>query len=191
MLVPDLAHATTFLDLLEPGGLFTFQTFADCPAASVYPGVLHGTLSEHATELTRLNQGGAGVFVMVNAGDGEIKPGAKTCRTQANVIRVRGLFVDLDGAPIAPVLASALLPDWVVRSSPGRWHAYWRVNDCPLDRFEAVQAALATRFDGDTKVKDLPRVMRIPGFFHRKADPFRSELWEPTSYSKVKEMNHE
>jgi RepB DNA-primase from phage plasmid len=189
----DLACAARFLSLLDDTGVFTFQTFADAEGQSVAtrPRVLHGSLDEHAAQLTDLNDSGAGVFVMVNAGDGVAKAGARTCRTVANVQRVRAVFVDLDGAPIAPVLASALPPDWVVQSSLGRWHAYWRVNDCPLERFEAVQAALATRFDGDTKVKDLPRVMRVPGFFHRKADPFRSELWEPTSYSKVMEMNHE
>jgi hypothetical protein len=189
----DLDSASRFLALLDATGVFTFQTFGDAEGQSVdtRPRVLHGSLDEHALQLTALNDSGAGIFVMVNAGDGITKAGARTCRKAANVQRVRAIFVDLDGAPIAPLLESALAPDWVVQSSPGRWHAYWRVDDCPLDRFEAVQAALAARFDGDTKVKDLPRVMRIPGFFHRKADPFRSELWEPTSYSKVMEMNHE
>jgi hypothetical protein len=188
---PDLEDTRRFLRALDAGGIFTFQAIPEAKDSTARATVLHGTLDEHAAQLTDLNERGAGIFVMVNAGDGVTKAGARTCRTAANVQRVRAVFVDLDGAPIAPVLASALLPDWIVRSSPGRWHAYWRVNDCPLDRFEAVQAALSTRFDGDTKVKDLPRVMRIPGFFHRKADPFCSELWLPTSYSKVKEMNHE
>ncbi len=191
----DLTCAARFLSLLDGAGVFTFQTFLDVHAgvqsAAARPRVLHGPLDEHAEQLNNLNEQGAGIFVMVNAGDGVTRAGAKTCRTAANVRRVRAVFVDLDGAPITPVLESPLRPDWVVRSSPGRWHAYWRVGDCPLDRFESAQAALAARFDGDPKVKDLPRVMRIPGFFHRKAEPFRSELWRRSDYQQILEMNHE
>ena len=128
---------------------------------------------------------------MVNAGDGVIKAGAKTCRTAANVQRVRAVFVDLDGAPIAPVLDSALPPDWVVRSSPDRWHAYWKVADCPLGEFSPVQTALAAKYNGDPSVKDLPRVMRLPGFVHRKAEPFRTELWLPTNYQEIPRIRHE
>ncbi|MBK7742771.1 MAG: hypothetical protein IPI40_03355 [Betaproteobacteria bacterium] len=124
-------------------------------------------------------------FVMVNAGDGEVKPGSNTCRTAANVVQVRALFVDLDGPPITPVLTSSLPPDWVVQSSPDRWHAYWKVQDCALGAFTAAQSALAIKFGGDPAVKDLPRVMRVPGFVHRKVTPFTSELYLPPDYPKL------
>ena len=120
--------------------------------------------------------------MMISAGDGETKSGSATCRTTANVIRVRALFVDLDGAPIAPVLTGRLPPDWVVQSSPGRWHAYWKVLNCPLNDFSAAQSALAMRYGGDPSVRDLPRVMRLPGFLHLKSDPFLSQLYLPASY---------
>jgi hypothetical protein len=182
MLIPDLAQSTAFLDFLEPGGLFTFQTFADRPALSIYPSVMHGTLDEHAAELMSLNQRGAGIFVMDNAGDGVIRPGAKTCRTQANVTRVRALFVDLDGAPLEPVTTFEEPPDLVVETSPGRWHAYWQVDDCELDEFSHLQQCLAAEFEGDRSVCDLPRVMRLPGFWHVKSEtPFLSHLVESDS----------
>lgn len=176
----DLEMAARFLGLLDNVSVFTFQTFADSDTtpAATRPCVLHGSLDEYAEQLTNLNDRGAGIFVMVNAGDGVPKAGAKTCRTTANVQRVRAVFVDLDGAPITPVLESALQPDWVVHSSPRRWHAYWKVGDCPLDRFASIQTALAARFNGDDKVTDLPRVMRIPGFLHRKADHALAEIIE-------------
>lgn len=185
--------AARFLSLLDENDAFTFQTFADSrhePAAAT-PRVLHGSFDEHAGELARLNEQGAGIFVMVNAGDGVVREGSKTCRTAANVIRVRAVFVDLDGAPIAPVLTSALPPDWVVQSSPRRWHAYWMVDDCPLDTFGRAQAELAALFVGDAAVKDLPRVMRIPGFLHRKAEPFLSELHLPVDYHRILETEHD
>jgi hypothetical protein len=99
-----------------------------------------------------------------------------------NVVRVRAHFVDLDGAPIHPVLEAAVRPDWVVESSPRRWHAYWMVDDCPLWQFQAMQSSLAAKFDGDKTVKDLPRVMRVPGFVHRKGQPFMSTLYLPEQY---------
>ena len=128
---------------------------------------------------------------MVNAGDGTVRSGSRTCRTAANVIRVRALFVDLDGAPISPVITSELPPDWVVQSSPERWHAYWQVDDCPHQDFGAAQAALAKRFDGDASVKDLPRVMRVPGFVHRKDAPFLSQLYLPAEYHRIQGARHE
>jgi hypothetical protein len=181
--VVDLDDARRFLDLLEPGGgEFTFQTFDDRKGGKNYPAlnrVLHGRFDEHAETLRELNDKGAGIFVMVNAGDGEIHEGAKTCRTAANVIRVRALFVDLDGSPLEPVLESGPHPDIVVNSSPGRYHAYWCVEDCPLNRFTSTQKSIAEKFSGDPVVHDLARVMRVPGFLHRKGDPFVTRVIHP------------
>lgn len=185
---PNWDHARKFLDALDSGGTFTFQAFPEAEGSHTRPKVLHGTLEKHGAELEALNRAGSGNFVMVNAGDGVILAGARTCRTTANVIRVRALFVDLDGAPVAPVLRCALPPDWVVQSSLRRWHAYWKVTDCQLDEFASLQSDLAQTFNGDRTVKDLPRVMRVPGFYHRKAEPFRSELYLPDDYRRLLEI---
>lgn len=160
--------AARFLALL--GGRFTFQTFDDSPQhRKPLARILHGTLAEHADTLADLNARGAGVFVMVNEGDGK-------GRTAANVQRVRALFVDLDGASLEPVQAATPQPHCIVESSPGRWHAYWRVSDCSLEKYKPMQQALAARFSGDASVCDLPRVMRLPGFEHRKREPFLSHI---------------
>lgn len=120
-------------------------------------------LEQHSSTLERLNANGAGVFVCVNETDDSGK------RRAGNVVRVRALFVDLDGSPLDPVLPYS--PSLVVETSPNRWHAYWLVSDCPLDRFKPLQQALARRFGGDPTVCDLPRLVRLPGFEHRKRDP--------------------
>ena len=172
---PDLEEARRFLDLLDPGGLFVFQTFKESESATGaarYPKILHGTLDEHADTLSSINQQGGGIFMMVNAGDGK-------GRKAKNVVRVRAVFVDLDGSPLEPVTASAPHPSIVVNSSPGRWHAYWLVSDYPLDEFSAKQQQLIAKFNSDPSVHDLPRVMRLPGFFHCKAEPFMSRVIYP------------
>lgn len=170
-LVTNLTEAAAFLDPLDPRGTFTFQTFDDDKnrKAGNLARILHGTLHQHAAELERLQQLGAGVFVMVNEGDGK-------GRSKANVVHVRAHYLDLDGAPIDPVMESELPPHIVVESSPGKWHAYWLVDDCPLADFKNRQHALAERFGGDMSVCDLPRVMRVPGFWHLKGVPFQTRL---------------
>ncbi len=170
MTAPDLTEAARFLALIAPGERVTFQTFDDTARKDrKLSRILHGTLAEHAETLAGLNARGAGVFFMVNAGDGKQ-------RNTDCVQRVRALFLDLDGSPLEPVQAASLPPHSIVESSPDRWHAYWRVSDCPLERFKPMQQAMAAQFAGDVKVCDLPRVMRLPGFDHRKGVPFRTRL---------------
>jgi len=152
-----------FLNCLDPSGQFTFQTFSDS-AIDKNPDlvrVLNGTFAEHRAELTRLNARGAGVFVTVNKTNG-------AGRKQTNIVGVRAVFVDLDGAPLGPVTDFPLKPQIIVESSAGRYHAYWLVNGLPLNDFETIQKAIIETFDGDKSVKDLPRVMRLPGFTWHK-----------------------
>jgi len=168
-IVPD--DAAVLLDLLAPGEPVTFQTFDDNKDRKDrrLTHILHGSLVRHRQTLAELNARGAGIFWMVNAGD-------LTGRKARNVQRIRALFVDLDGAPLEPVKASPLAPHAIVESSPGRWHAYWRVSDCPLAVFPAYQKALAARFNSDPQVCGLPNVLRLPGFLHRKRKPFLSHI---------------
>jgi len=174
---PNLASAQDFINALAPEGIVTFQTFDDNKVRKnmSLARVFHGTLGTYFDELTKLQQQGAGVFIMVNQGDGIIHPGNKTCRTLKNVVAVRAVFADLDGVPLAPVLA-ALPPDIVIESSPDRFHTYWLTNDCPLGEFTQRQKQIALKFRSDPKVCDLPRVMRLPGFWHQKDTPFMTRI---------------
>lgn len=175
---PDLAMANQFLGRLDPKRVFTFQTFPDQKgrSASASPKVLHGTLDQHADALIRANVAGSGIFVMINEGDGVILPGSKTCRTNDNIVRIRSLFCDLDGAPLEPILQAPLAPHIIVESSPGKWHAYWLTSDTRLDQFRGLQQALAKKYNGDSSVCDLARVMRLPGFYHHKGPPVMTRL---------------
>ena len=167
----DLAEAGRFLSLMAEGEAVTFQTFDDDAGrkAPTLATVLHGSLDTHAARLKTYNERGAGIFWCVNFTDG----GGR--RTE-NVTGVRAVFLDLDGAPLQPVLAAGVEPHAVVESSPGKWHVYWTVTGCKLDQFKVVQTALAAKFGGDPSVNDLPRVMRLPGFVHRKGKPFTTRI---------------
>ena len=186
-LQPDRNEAERFLTLLDPKATyFTFQTFdddqerrearkqdlAETNAKRVAKGlhplklkdpfahIVHGTLDECWDQLDRLNEQGAGIFITVNATDGK-------GRCKENIQQVRALFNDLDGEPLEPVLQSQQPPHIVVESSPGHFHPYRLVGGVALDQFEPLQKKLIAEFGGDD-VHDLPRVMRMPGFIHRK-----------------------
>jgi len=159
-------EASQFLNLIAEGEQITFQTFDDMKGrhSCNLVRVLHGTLEQHLPILKELNEQGAGIFFTVNKTD--LKG-----RETKNIKKVRAVFVDLDGAPLEPILSAPLAPHIVVESSPKRFHAYWLIEELPLEQFSLVQKALIKRFDGDPVIHDLPRVMRLPGFIHRKGDP--------------------
>lgn len=175
---PDLQHAQDFLNILTPGLPVTFQTFDDGPAGRRdLVRTLHGTLEQHGEELQMLNQQGAGVFVTVNTTD-------QKGRKVANVVAVRGVFVDFDTPSPSRLdaLASQLagfVPTIIVESSPGKHHCYWltrQPGELGLDEFKPMQKALANWLGSDAHVCDLSRVMRLPGFIHHKGDPFQSRM---------------
>jgi len=167
-----LETALRFLTALDPSArAFNFRAFDDKKRLDRRPCMRHASLENCSRELAQLNAGGYGVFVTVNETDGRGKK-AK------NIVRVRAVFADLDGAPLDPVLKCELKPHMIVETSPGKYHAYWLVDGLPLDQFEAVQRVIIARFGSDPSVKDLPRVMRLPGFWHRKGEPFLTRLLE-------------
>lgn len=176
-LKPSKAEAQRFLNMLDPGGEFTFQTFDDNQVRKNprLANIFHGRLDEHFETLARLNEQGAGVFVVVN--ETNLKG-----RKKSDVERVRACFVDLDGAPIDPVLNHTVEPTIVVESSGNRWHAYYLCSDMPRNDFTSMQRAIADEFNGDRSCCDLPRVMRVPGFFHQKvksevhSEPFMTRI---------------
>ena len=115
----DRGEAYRFLEKLDQDNSFTFQTFNDSAEANGrLTRVLHGSLEEKLPVLERLNERGAGIFVTVNQTN---LKGRKT----RNIIGIRAVFADLDGAPLEPVREFGLPPHIIVESSPDRWHAYW------------------------------------------------------------------
>ena len=158
------ARHLRFLDPHEPR--HTYQVAPDVDGAP--RRVYHGPLAAVARHLIRANEKGAGVYVMVNAGD-------LLGRKRENVTRVRFGFVDLDGAPLPE-------PDdheahAIIWSSPGKAHLYWRVRDVPVELFRPMQLGLARTFSGDESVVDPPRVLRLAGFLHRKRHPYLVTAW--------------
>lgn len=161
----DLAQAQRFLTLLDEGAEgWHFRTFPENGGAGWKSA---GTLEQQAARLQLDNRNGRGVYVVINEGgqDGE------------SIVRVRAVFADFDPPKTGGLPeAWAIEPHVIVESSPGKHHAYWLVDGLPCDEFKTVQKAIIARYGSDPQVCDLPRVMRLPGFLHRKGDPFQTRI---------------
>lgn len=65
------------------------------------------------------------------------------------------------------------LKDSLIVETYSGFHIYWLVSDCAVEIFEKIEAALVLKFDSDPAVKNLARILRVPGFLHQKYDePF-------------------
>ncbi len=172
-----LTDIEQFLNILDQDAQhFHFQVFDESGKSNVFPSTIMGTLKENIGILTAKNNAGAGVFVAIQP-----HPAGKP-RKKEFTEGVRTFLIDLDGAPLDPVLETlekaGINPNMVVNTSPDKYHVYIKVSGCPLDQYSTVQKTLAAMFDGDPAVNDLPRVARIPGFHHNKdpKSPFMSTL---------------
>ncbi len=110
-----------------------------------------------------------------------------------NALSIVAFFLRLDGAPLEPVMSVSIKPHIIVESSPGTYESFWKIRPIPIadgnrpfakTLFERVQSGLARRFGGD-HIIDLPRVMRMPGFYHQKQEPFLSRIVDINDTSPV------
>lgn len=100
-------------------------------------------------------------------------------RKTEDVIKVRAVWADFDGAPLPSKFEEE--PSIMIETSPGKYHAYWFTvqedkYSVPLESFTSIQKGIAKKFDSDKYVKDLPKAMRMPGFYHCKGKKFLSRV---------------
>ena len=178
-------QAAEFLRALDPSAKsWTFQTYDDSPAKRPHlAAIRHGSLEGCALWLSAQNDAGAGIFVTIN--ETNLK-GRKT----ANVVRPRALWADFDDGrsdTFERLIAHPMPPSIIVESSPGKLHAYWPVTGLALEEFTPLQKRVIAQWGSDPKVSDLPRVMRLPGFLHRKtadAHPVSIALLSEKTYGR-------
>jgi hypothetical protein len=162
--------ATRFLDRLS-ASKHTFQTFDDDKKRKDerLVRIIHGTFDQVLPTLQDINERGGGVYVCMNQTD-------FLGRKNENITAIRANSVDMDGAPLEPLLQANPPAHIVTETSPGRYQGFWFVDGEKLDQFGDIQKRLAVTFQSDGGIHDLCRVMRLPGFFHNKKEPFRSRI---------------
>jgi len=138
-------------------------------------------------------------------------------RKATDVKKIRAVWADFDGVKLPNRWEEK--PSIIIETSPGRFHCYWQtvVNDekysVPIESFTTIQEGISKKFDSDKFVKDLPKAMRMPGWYHCKKEkfmvriisytgikfefghlvalfpPIKREVWSGEKYKKAREFN--
>jgi hypothetical protein len=111
------------------------------------------------------------VYISVNA----VVPGQRT-RRRAAIQTIRHVFLDADRDAqrvLATIDGRTDLPEpsYVLASSPGRAHVFWRVIDFAAERLEFLQKQLARELDTDPAATPCSQMTRLPGFMNHKYAP--------------------
>lgn len=160
----DFNAARFFLHCLDPGRTdFTFQTFCDDKNRKdrTLARTVHGSFEDLKAALVELNDRGAGVFVTINATDGP--------RRSENITYTRGIWHEDD---VGLDRIFPLLPSLVVETSNGKFHRHWFTQGLTVGEHAGIMATMVSVHGSDHRATDIVRVLRLPGFYHRKGDPF-------------------
>jgi hypothetical protein len=117
--------------------------------------------------LRHLNAQGWNVYVSVNA----TRPGRS--RTRESIAAVRHVFLEVDVN--GPDLLASLNtrpdlppPSYVLHSSPGRLHVFWRARGFDCSELELLQKQLARELRTDSAATSCSQTTRLPGFVNHK-----------------------
>ena len=170
MVIPDPTVAQEFLCILDSTAAeFTFQSFDDDKNRKdlTLAQICHGSFEECCDWACSMSARGAGVFVAINRTDFK-------GRKAKNIIAVRYYIADLDGVPLENLQRLGIRPNILVQTSDEKFHCYWRITGAPLETYSEIETRLNNLLAADSSVKDLPRVLRVPGFPHQKdrSNPF-------------------
>ncbi|MAK38184.1 MAG: hypothetical protein CMC15_18640 [Flavobacteriaceae bacterium] len=171
----DYIQAQEFITLLtgDPQTVMDWRLIHDTNKGELAHNY-RGSLDQLYQTLVQYNQSGWGVFCCINAMDGQ-------GRELINVHHIRAHVVDMDNVMSSSdsynrSVNSNPQPQYALQSSPNKYHVYWFVEPyAGNDYYTALQRKLVQVYDGDKKVIDASRVMRVPGFYHLK-DPQNPHL---------------
>lgn len=123
--------------------------------------------SDFQAWLRHRNANGWNVYVSVNA----VLPGRS--RARRSIATVRHVFLEEDGD--GPGLLASLTtrpdlppPSYVLHSSPGRLHVFWRTRHFERGDVEILQKRLAFELDTDAAATSCAQTTRLPGFVNHK-----------------------
>ncbi|WP_104656999.1 phage/plasmid primase, P4 family [Ralstonia insidiosa] len=148
--------------LLHGGHPAIFQAYPD-KGTRANTKTIYGPLDKNRMQqLADVVHGGSALSIAVNTfRDGR--------RTKENAARINAFLVDLDGsATLEDIKQWPIQPHLITETSPGHYHALWRISGCPISAFTSIQKLLAKKLGGDPNVCDVARTMRLAGTVNRK-----------------------
>lgn len=118
--------------------------------------------------LKKHNEQNRGIFFVVNLGGHEDR----------EITRINAQFVESDTLNIEEQLERIktfpLPPSMIVKTKKSL-HTYWLIKGGDIAKFRILQKRLIAQFDGDSSCVNESRVLRLPGFEHRKGEPYLVE----------------
>ena len=137
-------------------------------------GPISWAMSDHVQAwLYAMNVRRFNIYCSVNA----IATGRRS-RTRSAIKAIRHVFLDADhdGPNVLAQIADRddlPTPSYVLTSSPGRFHIFWRVTGFDSHGVEVLQKHLARQFGTDAAATPVSQTTRVPGFNNQKYDtPF-------------------
>jgi putative DNA primase/helicase len=162
--VPLEEFLRPFFDIGETVCLRVFTDRKDTPFKGLKLECAAGKIESMTDTLKKHNAQNRGIFFVVNYGGHE----------DSDITRINAQFVECDDASIEEQLKSIdafQLPPSIIVKTRKSLHTYWLMKNAEIPRFRTIQKALIQQFDGDKTCVNESRVMRLPGFEHRKAEP--------------------
>lgn len=122
-------------------------------------------------ELQLLNKKGAGIFFAYN--DFHQK------RNKNDIKNINAWAMEIDDISKEEqrkkIIDSPILPSFIIETKKSL-HCYWLAKNATLDKAREINTRLQHFFNSDKAVKDIARMLRLPGFFHNKQEPFLVKL---------------
>ncbi len=89
-------------------------------------------------------------------------------RRAADLIACRVIYAELDGDALRPW---PIPPTFIVRTSPGRIHAYWCLAEwVPRAIWEGIMRCIVLLYGADPATAEVTRVLRLAGSWHLKGN---------------------
>ena len=166
-------QAEKFLSLIDPNtNKFLFACFE---YRKIKKGrTFFGTFGVLENKLKKLNEEeNYCVYVTVNKTEGAE-------RKASAITECRAVWVEDDEPRETYRKDWPLKPSIIVESSPGKYHYYWITKTTNFEEWDKVMQRMVDDHGCDHKARDISRVLRIPGFTHKKdlTKPFVSKLVE-------------
>lgn len=168
-LVDRTAPAQFLQTAYDPGDWIAvfLKTYRTGDVAQRVMPALAATRPRFQAWLRHLNAQGWNVYVSVNA----TRPGRS--RTRESIAAVRHVFleVDVDGPDLLASLNTRPdlpPPSYVLHSSPGRLHVFWRARGFDCSELELLQKRLAQELRTDSAATSCSQTTRLPGFVNHK-----------------------
>lgn len=128
-------------------------------------------LKQRWDELQELNEQGAGVYFTPNP--------CKGGRKEENVTSIEWIYCDIDDKTkdeqAELIQKSPIYPDIINESSRG-YHLLWKCHFSNKEKFELAIKGIIQYFGADPAISSTNEVLRFPGFFHMKNDPYRVSI---------------